>query len=882
LSQQRPESHQFCETVDHDSKYPEEENLMDIGNSRNKSYMQNNHKLYESEIQQDVERIQNGDLQRMSSSFDNSTKPVISGALTCSDVMVDEKRSCDTPKKQKRTESTPIVSGGVSSIDFVVPARPILDSPVMARRKTESAPILSGGATVIEPVPQKVEVKSANMASFNSAWVVDMSDCSSSSAKPPIEPRRQKKTNVTGNTTQLSEVKGTSQHKQSEMKTTALGFFVDLKDTTTDCQIDKISRNEIINDRDFKSHESSPGRRNSGVGFFVDLKEHKEPANKRFMPSEGKEISCHVKADEPKSVTKNASCGFFVNLNKKSVNEQVTESKKLVGVGDDKNDGKNTLFSMFIDIGETSVKQESSVDSIQGKVSSSDPSFHKKLGFRSQTETVSSTDSSQTCECTVMNTDADIEAASQVVVKSPLQDETENKKQGFFMFIEAESPVTRRKTMPSNLRSNLNRHSLNLEPHISDQGDDQQKGNGRRHHKRAHSLSVERGNVYSPDKSKSVSSTSLAKSKVRSSSQSLHEAVTSPDQGTITQFGDGIEVTEMSLSSHCRQPSKSYDHLPRCAVSYEGKSENSKETTDTDTHSEKKLLSESASQLPVNCTESGVAGKVFTVPQSCDVKCRGSDIATAEAAGPSHQNVALTQEDGKNVCRNPSEPTDLQQSEHTGDVLAISDGHDLDENVSVRASVESETLSKDSCVETNSKSLETSFVKLSDLDKEPPRTMSAVTDCSDILPSFAAANRMTRSIPETSWIENKLLMTRSIGGGTSSRSLSRLFPHLHTTVTATSSPSNIGRSKSPSTQPDADDNDTQISETSDLSSMQSSMGPSGLGKFLLCLHFAIHMYLNSAIFFRDLSTISLLWSYLPDIRMCTGFCLHLLRDHTFY
>lgn len=864
LSQQKSVSHQFYERVDQDSEYPEEKNLVDIGNSKNKSYMQNNHKGYESEKEQDVDRIQIGDLKRMSSSFDNSTKPVISGALTCSDVMVDEKRSCDSPKKQKRTESTPIVSGGVSSIDFVVPTRPNLDSPVMARRKAESAPILSGGATVIETVPQKVEVKSANMASFNSAWVVDMSDCSSTSAKPPIEPRRQKKTNVTGNTAQPSEVKGTSQHKQSEMKTTALGFFVDLKDTTTDSQIDKKPRKEIINDKDFKSHESSPGRRNSGVGFFVDLKEQKEPTNKRLMPSEGKEISCHVKADEPKSVTKNASCGFFVNLNKKSVNEQVTESKKLVGAGDDKNDSKNTLFSMFIDIGDTSSKQESSVDSIQGKVSSPNLSSHKKLGFGSQTATVSSTDSSQISACTAINKDAGVEAASQVV-KSPSQEETENKKQGFFMFIEAESPVTRRKTLPSNLRSNLNRHSLNLEPNINDQGDDQQKGNGRRHHKRAHSLSVERGNVYSPDKSKSLSSTSLAKSKVRSSSQSLHEAVTSPDQGTVTQFGDGKEVAEMSVSSNCRQPSKSYDQLPRRAVSYEGKSENNEETPDTDTCSERKLLSESDSQLPVTCTESEAAGNVFPVPQSCDVKCIGLDIATAEAADPSHQNAALTQEDGQNVCRNPSEPTDLQQNEHTGDVLAIAEGRSVDENVSLRASVETKALSKDSCMETNSKSLETSFVKLSDLDKEPTKTMSSATDSSDILPSFAAANRMTRSIPETSWIENKLLMTRSIGGGTSSRSLSRLFPHLHTTVTATSSPSNIGRSKSPSTQPDADDNDTQISETSDLSSMQSSMGPSGLGKFRLLLHFAIPMYLNSAILFRDLSTVSLLWSDPPDI-----------------
>jgi hypothetical protein len=866
LSQQISESQQFCEIADDDSKYPEEKNFLGIGSNKNKSYVESNHKIYESEKEQDVERTQKGDLKRMSSSFDNSTKPVISGALTCCDVMADEKRSCDTPKKQKRTESTPIVSGGVSSTDFVVPARPVLESPVMARRKTESAPILSGGATLIEPEPQKVELKSStNMAPVNSAWVVDMSDCSSIAAKPPLEPRRQKKINVAGNAAEPSEVKGTLQHKQSDIKNTALGFFVDLKDTTGDCQINKKPRKEFLNDRDFKSHESSPGRRNSGVGFFVDLKEHKEATNKSLMPSEGKEISCHINADEPKSVTKIASCGFFVNLDKKSVNEQITEGKKLVGADDDKNDNKNTLFSMFIDIGGTSVKQESYVDSNQGKVASPHLSSHRKLGFRSQAEIVSSAYSSQTCESPQMNTDTAAEAASQVLVKSPVQDGTENKKQGFFMFIEAESPVTRRKTVPSNVRSNLNRHSLNLEPSSGEQGDDQQKGNGRRHHKRAHSLSVERGNVCSPDKSRSLSSTSLVKNKVRSSSQSLHEAAVSPDQSSVTQFGEGVEVEEMSLSSHCRQPSKSYDQLPKRAVSCEGKSENSKETPDADTLSERELANENASQLPVICTESKDAADNFTVPQSCDLKNRYSDVAVAEAADPSRQNVAVTQEEAGNMCRNSSEPTDLQQREHTEDVLASAEGHSLDKNVSARASVESEALSKDSFMETTSKSLETSFVKLSDLDKEPPKTMSTVTDSIDVLPSFAAANRMTRSIPETSWIESKLLMTRSIGGGTSSRSLSRLFPHLHTTVSATSSPSNIGRSKSPSTQPDADDNDTQISETSDLSSMQSSMGPSGLGKFVRLLGFVIIIELNSAIFFKDLSTVCMLWFYLPDL-----------------
>lgn len=110
-----------------------------------------------------------------------------------------------------------------------------------------------------------------------------------------------------------------------------------------------------------------------------------------------------------------------------------------------------------------------------------------------------------------------------------------------------------------------------------------------------------------------------------------------------------------------------------------------------------------------------------------------------------------------------------------------------------------------------------SFVRLSDLDKEP-------IDISDqTAPS--AGHRMSRSIPETSWIESKLLMSQSMGGGpvmmsSSSRSLSRLFPHLpmHS--------GNLGRSKtSSSCSPFTDDFDTmRSSQVSDLSSMQSSTG----------------------------------------------------------
>ncbi|KAJ9596492.1 hypothetical protein L9F63_012475 [Diploptera punctata] len=741
------------------------------------------------------------DIKRMTSSFDNSTRPVISGALTCSDVIVDEKRSCDSPKKQKRTESTPIVSGGVSSIDYVVPTRAVSDSPVMSRRKNESAPIVSGGATMMmEPEVEKTEIKSAS--SVKSAWVVDMSDCTGVTGKLPVEPRKQKKNE---SDSQIGDLKELS---QNEIKAApALGFFVDLKDTSHENHkpVPK-EKKEINNEKDSKSHESSPARRNSGVGFFVDLKENTD----KTVSSEGQELQ----TDETKSSHKNISCGFFVNLKendqKKAIVEPVVECKKAHEIEVDRktpiSDKKNTIFSMFIDIGEPGSRQntptkQGSVESLRNKLSSPHLSTHKKLGFKNTTDANMDSDSKPTVgtveesespksSSTCLDTNPLTTKSSKSTSQEDIEHK-ESKKQGFFMFIETESPVTRRKTLPSGLRPNLNRHSWNLEPRAGEQTDDQ-KTNGRRHHKRAHSLSVERGSVCTPsDDSKSSSTASLAKSRMRGSSQSLHEAVASPEQGSLVQ---------MSSSYHSRLPSKSFERLPKRTLSYEGKSDSGKETPDIDTISEGKILGE------------------------------GEDISkelddhfpvTAESFDSSEK-----QENSAILDSKTDDEKELMISDQNRTVNDTGQENSCAENNTKDCETNKSLL--DGKREVESKSLETSFVKLSDLDKEPAKTNVNSSESSDVLPSFAVANRMTRSIPETSWIESKLLMTRSIGGGTSSKSLSRLFPHLHTTVSATTSPSNIGRSKSPNTQQDVDDNDTQISETSDLSSMQSSMGPSGL------------------------------------------------------
>ncbi|GLV42643.1 uncharacterized protein CBL_03382 [Carabus blaptoides fortunei] len=101
------------------------------------------------------------------------------------------------------------------------------------------------------------------------------------------------------------------------------------------------------------------------------------------------------------------------------------------------------------------------------------------------------------------------------------------------------------------------------------------------------------------------------------------------------------------------------------------------------------------------------------------------------------------------------------------------------------------------------------FVRLSDLDKPVPKIVTTEIE-------QPVATRMSRSIPETSWIENKLLMSRSTGCRTSS---SRLFPQLSSSTPFLTQQT---RTKSP-----GQDTDELVSELSDFSSMHSSTALEG-------------------------------------------------------
>uniref|UniRef100_V9IJU8 Uncharacterized protein n=1 Tax=Apis cerana TaxID=7461 RepID=V9IJU8_APICE len=152
----------------------------------------------------------------------------------------------------------PIISGGVSTLDYSKPS----DSPIV-RRKTESTPIVSGGSVIMnEPI---VKIKPTKMSSSMTAWIVDMSDCNKNESKPLNTGMSQSFSN--------SECLKKPIKKTSHEKHNSLGFFVNLKD------MDTKSISQQQNSIEKKEHNGCK----SYCEFYVDMSStNKVPKNTKL------------------------------------------------------------------------------------------------------------------------------------------------------------------------------------------------------------------------------------------------------------------------------------------------------------------------------------------------------------------------------------------------------------------------------------------------------------------------------------------------------------------------------------------------------------------------------------------------------------------------
>lgn len=437
--------------------------------------------------------------------------------------------------------------------------------------------------------------------------------------------------------------------------------------------------------------------------------------------------------DEPKSsknfpVEKSASLNYFIKFG----NDQPEEEKPKPEI----NDKKKNIFSMFIDMSDDSLPPV--------------PNLEREGTFDKAEKEFSSSDNTITSD-----------------------NQEDNMKKSFYMFIESESPIVKRKLTPKfNKKEVPNSNTF------------------RKCHKRTQSFSVDTSHS----------------DKIRGSSQSLFDADLSSADNSLPYI-DPLKTSKLPLPLSKSHSLATVNCEPKVTAWAESKEENI------------------------------ISGESWLKTKDVQITYTGKDESKSEELILKKDSTfIIDDENGKRYVKSKRETS--QKIQTNGFHL-----NTVEESSTPKSPFKSpKSEERDSGVVATEES-DDSFVKLSDMDNFKNPYIDAGNK-----KKVNHSSRMSQSIPENSWIENKSfkisdgepVMSRSTGvakssSGTSfacdinvSRSLSRLFPNLSMNAT-----NGYGRkSSSPGGRQDTDPSDTQVSEVSELSSMQSSVEPSALGKFL--------------------------------------------------
>lgn len=687
-------------------------------------------------------------------------------------------------KKTKRgDEATPIISGGVSSSDYSF--KPT-DSPTV-RRKTESTPIVSGGSVIMNK--PEVKTRSSRMSSSMTAWVVDMSDCSKQESGSRNNSRNMSQSFSTSECIKKPVQKSINCEKQG-----SLGFFVNLKD---------------VNDIEpTKSHDHSV--------------ERKRRDSKPY-------------------------CEFYVDISDKNNDTKVKPSERRDGsIKNDtsKESEKKNIFPMFINLNDTHDESDRNIT----------VSTHRR--------------SFSTIPTKSMDTKTDDSSSrdnSSVAGNNQPPDNQEPKREtkpSVFMFIESDSPVVRRRTL-STSRPTFKRHSWNMDKTQSanGNGNGNSSGNGcvakelmfRKEHKRAHSISMD---------GRSISKRS-SQAKTSSSSHSLSDAA----KADFRNYKDSKTLQDRENNSNNMDTSSEdvfefdvRDTPPNSHVEIENE-EQLRSNVNQRGCEYKDIISGRAENLEVNetkgyedefsetsawektCTESteGQTRKSETFdissgssepsPDSDNHDYELNDLLNGEISGVNDRPQIITAGNSSKISETRKSLSEtikkieceLKEPEYNNVKRQMYDCRSSKKDGKA-AGRNSKNLHSDS-----DKTSSSGFVRLSDLDRTP----IVNHDASEVKDDRDTQYRMSSSIPETSWIESKLAITRNSGP---IRPVSRKLA----SVMSTSLPS---KQKSPLEDFAAGDGEGEgIISESDLSSMQSSMGRSGAGTSYITQNFILMAY----------------------------------------
>ncbi|XP_033224067.1 uncharacterized protein LOC117177463 isoform X2 [Belonocnema kinseyi] len=670
-------------------------------------------------------------------------------------------------RRQARDEAIPIVSGGASSSDFTKPT----DSPIV-RRKTESTPIVSGGSVLIpEPEPERAKPK---MSSSMTAWIVDMS-------------------------TSYKTTKSNSQIMSQSFSSNSHGMSHSY--STSDCLK--------------KPTKKTKHEKQGSFGFFVDLSDVKTAKEKEVQESQKKQNGAEK------------YCEFFIDM---SDNDASLKAKKEVKVpcvktnSIDSNDKKN-IFSMFIDFKEP----RKSRDSLPGLSLTKRKSTEREAEKSSTDETSITTEEDErqegtsACESTVESIESTIESNQETPVKE--------KNKGVFMFIQSDSPVVKRRTLSSS-RVPFKRYSWNTDKTNQDgseNGTGTGTGNGtgnsgnssvtsngtgsrngtlkhpffRKEHKRAQSLSIDRGDLRKFQGRSSNSSHSLseaARADPINGRSSMVEEENGKNMDTSTEEVFEYDIRDTPPNSHI----EIINEEVRMSVKHNEFQETKSTEVATVSVQEKNLEDEGSEAWDKTGTES---------TEGQTRKSETFDISSGSGPSPGSENRDF--ELAELLSGQVSTFVDRAAPIIAPTGAKIFETHkSLNEKIK-RIECELKSPEFDLKQKEDSKGLGGDFVRLSDLDSTSNCPTSNVTVIKET--EAFTHHRMCNSIPETSWIESKLVITRTNGP-------MRTRPRQFSSHMSTSLPP---KQKSPMEDLTGERDVEGIISESDLSSMQSSMGRSG-------------------------------------------------------
>lgn len=634
------------------------------------------------------------------------------------------------------------------------------DSPTV-RRKTESTPIVSGGSVIMNK--PEIKVKSSRMSSSMTAWVVDMSDDNKE------EPKSR-------NSRSMSQSFSTSESSRKP------------------------------------AQKSGNHEKQGSLGFFVNLKDVKDESIKRDHSLERKERDSNGKP----------YCEFYVDISDKNNSAKVKPSERQDAStkNDSSNEGeKKNIFSMFIELNDT---REIGRDVAASTHRRSFSTVSNKL-MDSKTDDSSSRDNSSATGDNQLSQ----------------EQKKEKTKPSVFMFIESDSPVVRRRTL-STSRPTFKRHSWNVDktqPTSNSNGCVAKELMFRREHKRAHSVSMDSRGITKQSQAKtsssshSLSDAAKADSYNHKSFKTLQEREkNSNNMDTSSEDVFEFDVKDTPPNSHVEieneQLRVSVNHreyreiIPDQMENLETSETKAYEDEFSETSAWEKTCTESTEGHTRKSETFDISSGSGPSPDSDNHYYELTDLLHSGCINDRSQLVAAGNSSKISETRKSLSETikkiecELKEPEY----------NDADQTYDYRLSKKTEKVPGRNLKNMHSDSDKTStssFVRLSDLDKTP--TANHASERVPTVKDDRSTYRMSSSIPETSWIESKLAMTRN---GGQVKPVSRKLA----SVMSTSLPS---KQKSPLEDLTGDCEAEGIISESDLSSMQSSMGRSGAGMYHL-------------------------------------------------